>query len=149
MEIVIFRHGDSPQIFESKVMNDFERPLSEKGIYEVKKSALNLKKENFSANIIVSSPFKRAVETSMIIKEVLNIKDFLVEDFLKPGSDIEEIIKFIKTQTENIILVGHMPIVGRIAKKFCGGEYFFPCGSYLRIYLKEHNNAYIISQYLP
>ncbi|MBI3671430.1 class I tRNA ligase family protein [Candidatus Azambacteria bacterium] len=68
----IMRHGQSEFNLKNKVAssNKHKNPLTKKGILEVKRSAKKLK----NVDIIISSPFKRTLETAEIVAKELGIK---------------------------------------------------------------------------
>jgi phosphohistidine phosphatase SixA len=149
MEIAIFRHGHSLSVAESAADSDYGRILSSEGRDEVKRSAVKLKNEGFSTELIFSSPLKRAHETSLIIGDVFNIKSISVSELLKPSTDISEIINLIKNNSRNIILVSHIPVVEDILHSISGSGFSFTSGSYVRVLIDGKENAKIISKYTP
>ncbi len=149
MKIAIFRHGDSLSIFDSKVSFDLNRVLSEKGIKEVKTSALKLKEEGFKPLKIISSNYTRAVQSSEIIADVFNISIIYITHILVPDSNVENFIEIIKMEKDDLIVVSHMPLVENIVFFLSGVKVRFKTGSYVNIELGEDFNAKILSQYFP
>jgi phosphohistidine phosphatase len=144
MEIVIFRHGDSLSISESRAKNDFDRILSEKGRKEIEESAKNLKLEGFSGKLIISSPLKRAIQSGEILAKNFNIKNIITTNLLKNGSDINRIIDYIKNFNENLIVVSHIPLVSYLTLHLLNQKIEFTTGSYVRIKFKENQDAQIV-----
>jgi phosphohistidine phosphatase len=124
MNIVFFRHGHALSVFEADVSSDSERPLSDIGKNSVLKSANKLKEFNFSPEIIISSPFKRAKETASILLNFFDIKNSILMDSLTNPSDIEktlnEIIKI--SAGKNTIVVGHQPKLGYMSSIIAKSE---------------------------
>lgn len=108
MNIYFVRHAEA----EGKKgnMNDSDRELTINGIEQMKKAVLGWKviKEHF--DIIISSPYKRAVQTAQIIKEEFNVGILSTDKRLEPGSRIEDLIQIaFENIEENIVIVGHEP----------------------------------------
>lgn len=149
MEIVIFRHAHALSVLEAKVSADFERPISEKGKEQIKKSVSNLLSEGFRPEYIVSSPFKRAVQTADIISKEINCDRIEFKDFLAPGSDISFVCDYINSTKSNIIIVSHMPFVSDLVCVLSGDRLLFGTGGYVRLEYGEKKNVKIVSQYFP
>lgn len=149
MEIVIFRHAHSLSVFDAKVTSDFERPISEKGKEQIKKSVSNLLSEGFRPEYIVSSPFKRAVQTADIISKEINCDRIEFKDFLAPGSDLSFVCDYINSTKSNIIIVSHMPFVSDLVCVLSGDRLLFGTGGYVRLEYGEKKNVKIVSQYFP
>jgi len=118
MEIVFFRHGHALSMQEACVNSDFERPLSQNGQKQVIESINNLKNNNFIPEIILSSPYKRAEQTSKIIADIFKIKEI---NFLKEIANMNDpyIIKDIirkNSSFKNTIVVGHQPMLGLLTR---------------------------------
>jgi phosphohistidine phosphatase len=149
MEVAIFRHAHSLSVSESGADVDFDRILSERGMDEVKKSAINLKNEKFLPKIIFSSPIKRAVETAKIIGDILDIKDIVITDLLKPSNDINKIIDLIKSENHNTVVVSHIPFVDDLLYGLSGTRFLFTTGSYVRVSINGEKDVKVVSKYIP
>lgn len=148
-EIVIFRHAHALSVLEAKVNTDFERPISEKGKEQIKKSISNLLSEGFRPEYIVSSPFKRAVQTADIISNEINCARIEFKDFLVPGSDLSFVCDYINSNKSNIIIVSHMPFVSDLVYVLSGDRLLFSTGGYVRLEYGEKKNVKILSRYFP
>ena len=71
MKIFVARHGQTVWNAQNKVCGITNVELTEKGIEQAKKLAETV--QNYSIDIILSSPLKRAVETSKIVAAKNNI----------------------------------------------------------------------------
>jgi broad specificity phosphatase PhoE len=75
MRIVFVRHGESEANVHKIISNTgFTHGLTEKGINQARDIALKLKREYPNPVKIITSPLKRAVETSQEISKQLNIE---------------------------------------------------------------------------
>lgn len=145
MELVIFRHGDALAVSDDG--NDFSRRLSQEGIYEVKISSENLKISGVKPNLIITSPFIRARETTEIIKSFFENTEIVISNDLSPNSSPINVINLINSLKEkNIILVSHMPLVSEIAYCLLGKNIRFSTSSYLYL-IKRGESFEILSKY--
>ena len=71
MKLFVARHGQTVWNAQNKVCGITDVELTEKGIEQAKKLAETV--QNYSIDIILSSPLKRAVETSKIVAAKNNI----------------------------------------------------------------------------
>jgi len=73
IELVIIRHGQSIADIEGRHEGRADFALTELGEEQAKKAAIWLK-DNFTFDLIISSPLKRASQTAEIISEEVNVK---------------------------------------------------------------------------
>lgn len=71
MRLYVARHGQTVWNAQNKVCGITDVDLTEKGIVEAKALGQVVKNKNIS--VIISSPLKRAVETSKIVSDICNI----------------------------------------------------------------------------
>jgi len=119
MELFLIQHGEA----KSK-QEDPERPLTDIGIENIKKTAAFLKKLPKEIHLIWHSGKKRAEQTAEIFKETLGT-DILMEicEGLAPNDDISIIKENIETAEQDAIaLVGHLPHLSRLASELLTGN---------------------------
>ena len=109
MNIYLIRHGKAEPASPAK--KDIDRELTEEGISIIKRSVELWKNRIKSFDFIITSPFKRAVQTAEIIAELTNYKNELILDsILSPGSSTRSVIQLAEVLIgENIAFVGHQP----------------------------------------
>lgn len=73
MKIIFTRHGEAMDDLENKYGGWYDPDLSPKGLEGAKACAEKLKTTGVKAEIILSSPLKRAVQTANEISKVLGI----------------------------------------------------------------------------
>lgn len=108
MNIYFVRHAEA----EGKKinMNDSDRELTINGIEQMKSAVMGWKGFIDHFDKIISSPYKRAVQTARIIKEVFKIDVISTDKRLEPGSKTEDIIQIVfENIEEDIVFVGHEP----------------------------------------
>jgi phosphohistidine phosphatase len=98
---------------------DPERGLTDLGISAIKKTGGFLFKLNPQISKIWTTGKKRAEQTSMILSEQLNVSHehvITVKENLNPKDDVLLIAgELDKIKHENIIIVGHLPHLSRLA----------------------------------
>lgn len=119
MDILIWRHGKSETASSSGI--DAERKLTPEGENDVRRIARQIKESGFAAEIILTSPLLRAVQTAAIIRETLDCRrQTKTTNDLLPGVSSKKIILSLKEmsrESHSIVLVGHMPDLGLLAAK--------------------------------
>ncbi len=126
---------------------DEDRSLTSEGRDKVSK-VLNLAKGNLSVELdrILSSDFKRAIETAEIAKQILKPKKpkIITSGELGPESSPYEAYEFLAKQKfgpqNRVLLVSHQPLLGEILSSLLGtGEAIgFAPGSMARVDVSGH-----------
>lgn len=115
MEIYILRHGvaEEPQAGQP----DAERALTSEGRKKLRNVLKTVADAGVAPSLILTSPYKRAMQTAQLAAEILDYKgELLRTDALKPGSvpkSVWEEIRVHKDQ-ETILLSGHEPLFSRL-----------------------------------
>jgi phosphohistidine phosphatase len=109
MNIFLIRHGKAEPTSPAK--KDIDRELTEEGVNIINHSVELWKNRIVSFDFIITSPFKRAVQTAEIIAELTNYKnDLIIDSVLSPGSSTRSVIQLAEVLIgENIAFVGHQP----------------------------------------
>jgi phosphohistidine phosphatase len=112
MEIYLLRHGTAENAGPG--MPDSERALTGEGKEKLRRV---LKQSGVEPSLILSSPYKRAVETAQIAANVLGYKGKIVETrALVPESSphgVWEEVRARKTEPA-ILLAGHEPLMSAL-----------------------------------
>ncbi|HET6516277.1 MAG TPA: phosphohistidine phosphatase SixA [Thermodesulfovibrionales bacterium] len=120
MLLYLVRHGEAE---EEK--GDPARPLSEQGISATKATASHLSRMKIRVNQILHSKKLRAKQTAEIIAEHLtaaSYKEFTETDGLSPLDDPGTWDDRLKYLTDDLMLVGHMPHLGKLASLLLCGD---------------------------
>jgi len=123
MNIFLIRHGKAEPA--SPARKDIDRELTDEGINIIKRSVVFWKNGIISFDFIVTSPFKRAIQTSEIIADLMNYKnDLIIDKALSPGSSTRSVIQLAEAlKSENIAMVGHQPDMSfHISSLTCNSE---------------------------
>lgn len=117
MKLYILRHGPAVPRGTPGYPND-DRPLTPAGVKKMQKAALGLRCVVPKPDVILSSPFKRALETARIAAKALKAeKKIKIAQKLSPGARpedfLEELTKY--KAAKSIMMVGHEPDLGKFA----------------------------------
>ena len=110
-QVIIVRHAKAvPYGYE----DDFNRNLTERGEKDAAKISSELKQRGIKADIMVSSPAKRALETAHIFAENLDFdKNKIIEvKAIYDGMTTSEFLKLIHElheSSETVFFFGHNP----------------------------------------
>ena len=116
--LYLVRHGQAASESENP-----ERPLTEKGRADVAKLADFLKGLNISVGVIWQSGKTRAAQTAEIVDRVVKSDEGIVErKGLSPNDPVEDIALEINAEERDIMIVGHLPFVGRMAAHLTTGR---------------------------
>lgn len=110
MIIYLLQHGEA-------VSEDIDpgRPLTEKGINDVEKTALELKQEGVKIDEIWHSTKLRARQSAEIISRILTIDKVIEKEGLKPKDPIATIANLIRQTDKTLLIAGHLPFLAKLA----------------------------------
>jgi phosphohistidine phosphatase len=156
-KLFIIRHAKSS--WEDVNLDDFDRPLNEKGLNDAAIMAKFLKEKSISFDSILTSPASRAINTAEIFAKELNFSknltpnQYIYEPFVNA---IVETLSYTYDDNNTVALFGHNPGVSTLAYTLCNAkiqmktcsiiEIEFSCDSWLDI---SKNNAKFISYTKP
>ncbi len=106
MKLFLLRHADAVHGFP-----DADRPLSPKGISQIKELARSIKHKS-TGNIenIWHSPLLRAKQTATLFEKNFDLKSkTFVREELVPGGSVESLAYELETLDQDTLLVGHNP----------------------------------------
>jgi len=112
MRIYIMRHGQA----EAIAVNDKERALTEHGVQEVSQKAVWLKEQIKSLDCVLVSPYRRAQQTWLTLKNVLPSEKVIVCNDIVPNGSAEQVYDYIcalilEYKLENLLVISHLPLV--------------------------------------
>lgn len=118
MKLYLVQHGNA-----LSKEQDPKRPLSEKGIADLNKIADFIKPVSVEVDYIRHSEKQRAIRSAKILAGVLKVsKDVKARDGLNPNDDVSAIEKELASVDGDIMLVGHMPFLGKLASLLLSGN---------------------------
>lgn len=118
MFLYLVQHGEAKREEE-----DPARGLTEKGSADVHKVAQFVQNKNLSPSQVFHSNKTRAIQTARIFAEHLKPAQGVSEaEYLAPLDDPKIWANRIAGMTEDIMLVGHLPFMARMASLLLCGE---------------------------
>ncbi len=112
MLLYLVRHGVAVDRKDPDCPADAERPLTPKGIKKTHEAALGFRALDVKPNVVLTSPWLRAVQTAEIFCEVLRIpeKKIVSTNALRgtsaPGDLFRELAKL---KADEVVCFGHEP----------------------------------------
>lgn len=139
MKASFLRHGHAVDFFTGKVTDDSLRPLSEEGKKQIDVSIDLLKKLGFSPSKIISSPYKRAIETATIAAKSFGLdKIFQYPELAGQDADSALSVSLNFSQGKDILIVGHQPLLKIMAEKLTGENAIeMPTGGFALIEIED------------
>src|SRR4030066_2544997 len=118
MFLYLVQHGDS-----KKEEEDPARPLSDKGIEDVKKVGSFLFRLKITVEEVLHSSKLRTRQTAEIIADSLSIKKGVSEtEGLAPLNEPILWAEKLKTKTHSLMLVVHLPSLGKLSSFLLSGD---------------------------
>lgn len=109
--LLLIRHAKSS--WDSESLNDFDRPLNDRGKKDAPMMAQRLKEKNVKIDTIISSPAKRAKKTASYFAEEYEVGEnnivFKTELYAAPQDIFYEVIEKLDSNPDNIALFSHNP----------------------------------------
>src|ERR1700674_4988065 len=97
---------------------DSDRPLTKEGIRKMKRTAKGIRRLGFTVDWILTSPYRRAYDTAMIVAKELKLKKRLrLSKSLTPDGDPKPLVRHLALNFrtwESVMLVGHEPYLGQL-----------------------------------
>lgn len=118
MKIYLVRHGDS-----IATGPDDERPLSEKGKSDIQHLANFISPLTLQVSLVLHSQKFRAQQTAKILSLSMQVESGVeTRNELDPMAFVGDILEEIHARKKNILLVGHMPFMGKLAAQLIRGN---------------------------
>jgi phosphohistidine phosphatase len=111
MDLYLFRHGIAVDRDDPDCPLDPDRPLTGKGERRTRAAARGLRALRVRPDLIVTSPYRRAVQTAEIAAEELGYAESLrYSDDLLPDGDPTALLSSLWTSpAERVLCTGHNP----------------------------------------
>lgn len=117
MRLYLIQHGLS--LPEEK---DPEKPLSPEGKEQTQKIAEFLKAKSLKVDSIWHSPKSRAIQTAEIISNSIFCSEIKERNDLNPLDPVEKFPDEIKSLNKNLMIVGHLPFLQKLASLLLSGS---------------------------
>ena len=116
MQIYLLRHGIAEDAKPGRP--DSERPLTSEGRDKLRRVLKRARTADLDPSLILSSPYRRALETAAVAAEVLGYKGEIVRTgALVPESSPEDSWEEIRSRKDEraILLASHEPLMSSLA----------------------------------
>ncbi len=126
-KLYLLRHADAAPMKHGQ--KDSQRPLTDRGRKQAAEVAAEAKLKMFSVDLILTSPYARALDTARIFAAVYEMQGQVIEEpLLECGCSVQEIRKILTRyeDCESILCVGHEPDFGVIAAALLGQKTSWP-----------------------
>lgn len=142
MNLYIVRHAHA-----ENGAPDPERRLSQRGREYMKEQIPKWKRSISNVDLILSSPYKRALETAEYIHKGFDVKhELIIDQSLQPIMNIPDLIITLSSfSVKNILVVGHMPDVAELTSLLISSnniELLFTPGTIAALEFKENISLY-------
>lgn len=117
MDCILFRHGIAADR-EAWDGPDADRPLVPRGIDKTRKAASGLRRLVAVPDVILSSPYTRAIETAGLLQEAIRFKgEIRICDELVPEAPADKLLVLLNSLPPDalVLCVGHEPHLGEAA----------------------------------
>ena len=109
--LYIVRHAKSS--WDHPELDDFERPLNERGHLDAIMTGKKLKEKKISTELLISSPANRAAMTAKLLSEQIKypLSDIVFDGnlYLASVRQLYQLIKNIKNEYQQVMIIGHNP----------------------------------------
>jgi phosphohistidine phosphatase len=126
MNIYLLRHGLAVELGSRGFARDSERPLTPKGERKLNKISQAMQALELSFDLILSSPYRRAVQTAQIVaKGVATGQKIQLSDALIPSGSPKKLIEFLNRLDPapgDVLLVGHEPYLSAFISLLVSGD---------------------------
>ncbi len=120
MRAYFLRHGEAD--WPGWTGPDGERPMTDKGIKEMKSVAAGIAGLHIELGAILASPLRRTTQTAEIVAKALGMT-LAAEPTLAPGFDTARLSALItKYDGADLLLVGHEPDFSNTIRALTGGD---------------------------
>jgi phosphohistidine phosphatase len=120
--VLLLRHAKSD--WGDSDLPDFDRPLAKRGLIDAPQMGRVLLKYHCVPDQIISSPAKRAQQTSQLLAESCEYNQSIQWDASFYGGDSDDLLNALKrlpAWVERAMLVGHNPTMEETAGQLLGG----------------------------
>jgi phosphohistidine phosphatase len=118
MLLYLVRHAEAKSEEE-----DPERGLTEKGLADIRTIASFIQKSGITISRIHHSGKKRAMQTAQVLADYLKPAQGAAEiDGIRPMDDPEVWAERVSSMAEDLMLIGHLPHVARLASLLLYGD---------------------------
>jgi phosphohistidine phosphatase len=118
MNLYLVRHGAAAPAEENP-----EQPLTEKGRQDIQRLAVFMARSGVRVARVIHSGKKRALDTAVLLADVVGPGKVVeeAESGLGPNESTDLLANLADALTEDVMVVGHQPHMGRMAARLLAG----------------------------
>lgn len=124
--LYLLRHGLAGKRGDPAYPVDADRPLTPKGIKKMRAEAKGMRRMNIEFDVILTSPYRRALETAFIVARELRIGESLQTcSALRAEGPPEEVVQVLQSKyapCKSVLLVGHEPQLSTLVSTLTSGD---------------------------
>ena len=128
MDLYILRHGVAEERDARKYPDDFDRPLTKKGIRRLVRQAKAWNALRLPLDVIITSSLVRAAQTAEVMQRELKQPCSLeFSKHLEPGGDQALLMEYLAGEhstSNGVMLVGHEPDLSSLVSVLASGSTF-------------------------
>jgi phosphohistidine phosphatase len=124
MLLLLIRHAQAGQRDEAQWPDDRERPITDEGRKIHRRVAKGMRRLGLVPELLLTSPWARALETAEITQEGLRLQDGPVRtEALAASPDLARLLEDIgpRAPDATVALVGHSPFIDELASLLVAG----------------------------
>ena len=126
MNLYVLRHGIAVEPGTPGYEKDADRPLTPKASANCGRSPTAMEALELSFDLILSSPYLRALQTAEIVAKALKgRKKVELSDSLTPGGSTKKLVELLnrlQPSPESVLLVGHEPYLSGLISLLVSGD---------------------------
>jgi phosphohistidine phosphatase len=126
MELYVLRHAIAVTMGTEGVRHDSDRPLTEAGRAKLRRVVRGMGALGLSFDLILTSPYRRAVQTAQVVAEQLGAKNGCERTpQLAPDGDPRALVGLITSRSgagDRVLVVGHEPYLGEFVSVLVSGD---------------------------
>jgi phosphohistidine phosphatase len=126
MNLYVLRHGIAVEPGTPGYERDADRPLTPEGERKLRQIAEAMEALELSFDLILSSPYLRALQTAEIVAKALKgRKKVELSESLTPGGSTRKLVELlnrVQPSPESVLLVGHEPYLSGLISLLVSGD---------------------------
>ena len=126
MNLYVLRHGIAVEPGTPGYERDADRPLTPEGERKLWRIAEAMEALELSFDLILSSPYLRALQTAEIVAKALKgRKKVELSESLTPGGSTKKLVELlnrVQPSPESVLLVGHEPYLSGLISLLVSGD---------------------------
>jgi len=129
VDLILVRHAIAGEADPDQWPVDSERPLTKRGERRFRQGAVGIGKLVSGVDAVLSSPYRRAWQTALILEESAGWPEPLPCPELEPDRPADEVLAALQRSDEwtRVALVGHEPHLSHLAAYLLSGPDAEPC----------------------